>query len=334
VSTNATGLAQTNDANNAGAVTVRNIEPPFVLPDGWTVCNLADALAGSAQKPPWIIENLLLAQSATQVSAHPHSMKSLAWLGACLESVAKHKVWNHFDASAVDRSLFIESEDSQWVIEQRIREIAKGMGLTGSEDAPGFNYLRTGPFDLVQFETTLSRMFRHYRPDFVVLSTLQSLLNGRDWNEQADMQQVNSAIVRLASLCPLVVITHSPWDRRARRAAGSITQAANFATTMHFEKVPAGKTSNTFVHVSVDSKVGAEQADFSLKLETDGEEIRGIAYEGAGWPKGVGKAAVLAALEEDPDASPKEIAERVGVTARYVQKLNLERQEKPKKPKK
>jgi hypothetical protein len=92
---------------------------------------------------------------------------------------------------------------------------------------------------------------------------------------------VNSAIVRLSSLCPLVVITHSPWDRRARRAAGSITQAANFATTMHFEKVP-GKTSSTFVHVSVDSKVGAEQADFSLKLETDGGEIRGIAYEGAG----------------------------------------------------
>jgi hypothetical protein len=335
VSASTTALAQTDDPNSAGAAKARDIAPPLMLPDGWAVCGLADALAGSGQRPPWIIENLLLAQSATQVSAHPHSMKSLAWLAACIESVAKHTVWNHFDASAVRRSLFIESEDSKWLVEQRIREIAKGMELTGAEDAPGFNYLRTGPFDLVQFEATLSQMLRHYRPDFVVLSTLQSLLNGRDWNEQADMQQVNAAIVRLASLCPLVVITHSPWDRRARRAAGSITQAANFATTIHFEKVVTRRSSNTFVHVSVDSKAGAEQADFSLKLQTDGvEEIRGIVYEGEGWPKGVGKAAVLAALEEDPDASPKEIAERVGVTARYVQKLNLERQEKPRKSKK
>lgn len=219
-------------------------------------------------------------------------------------------------------------------MEQRIRDIARGLGLTGIESAPGFNYLRTGPFDLVRFEPTLSQIFRHYHSDFVVLSTLQSLLNGRDWNEQADMQQVNAAVVRLAAVSPLVVITRSPLDKRAKRAAGSITQAANFATTMHFEKMVVGKSANTFVHVSVDSKVGAEQADFSLKLETDGEEIRGIAYEGAGWPKGVGKAAVLAALEEDPDASPKEIADRVGVTARYVQKLNLEKQGEPKKSKK
>jgi hypothetical protein len=186
VSTSATGLAQSDDSNNARAPHARTITPPLVLPNGWAVCNLADALAGSG-RPPWIINNLLLSQSATQVSAHPHSMKSLAWLSACIESVSKHRVWNYFDASVVNRSLFIESEDSQWLVEQRIREIAKGLGLTGDEDAPGFNYLRTGPFDLVQFEATLGQMFRHYRPDFVVLSTLQSLLNGRDWNEQADM---------------------------------------------------------------------------------------------------------------------------------------------------
>ena len=45
-------------------------------------------------------------------------------------------------------------------------------------------------------------MFEHYRPDIVVLSTLQSLLNGRDWNEQSQMQGVNSAIVRLSCIAP------------------------------------------------------------------------------------------------------------------------------------
>lgn len=270
-----------------------DIVPVPSLPTGWKICDLGDALEGSGQKPPWVIEDLLLAETATQVSAHPHSMKSLAWLAAAIESVATHKVWGHFDASAVESSLFIESEDAQWLVEGRIRGIARGLGLEGIEDAAGFRYLRTGPFDFVEFEHKLREIFEYYQPNFVVLSTLQSLLRGRDWNEQSEMQDVNAAIVRLASFAPIVLITHSPWDKRAKRAAGSITQAANFQTTMHFEKVRTPNNSDTFVHVSVDSKVGSEQADFSLKLETEGEgkqkEVRNVVYQGTGWPKGGGK---------------------------------------------
>ena len=82
-----------------------------VLPHGWEVRDLGHALTGSGQKPPWVIENLLLAETATQVSAHPHSMKSLAWLAAAIEAPAKHTVWGHFDVSSVKSTLFIESED-------------------------------------------------------------------------------------------------------------------------------------------------------------------------------------------------------------------------------
>ena len=184
---------------------------PLALPQGWQVCDLSDAIAGTGQKPPWVIEDLLLAKSATQVSAHPHSVKSFSWLGACLESVAVHKVWGHFDASSVKSSLFIESEDPRSVLEQRVRGIAKGLGLKSAKDAPGFHYLRTGPFDLVSMETTLAQILDHYKPDFVVLSTLQSLLKRRYWKEQQDMQPVNSLIVRLADrYCPIVLITQLP----------------------------------------------------------------------------------------------------------------------------
>ena len=294
------------------------------MPAGWKLRNLGDALAGTGEKPPWVIQDLLLAESATQVSAHPHSMKSLIWLNAAIEAVARQTVWGHFEAPGVKSSLFIESEDSLWLVDERIRGIATGLGLSSVEDASGFQYLRTGPFSLVKFETRLQQIFRYYRPNFVVLSTLQSLLDGIDWNEQAQMQAVNAIIVRLASECPLVVITHSPWNRNARRAAGSITQAANFLTTMHLEKVNNNKDA-TFVHVSVGSKVGAELSDFSLRLETFGEgkqkEVRGIKFEGTGWPKGGGKQAILAAIEDSPDATPKEIADRLGVTQRYVQQL-------------
>src|SRR5271165_6362941 len=259
-----------SDGSHGAAPSASNAEPALHLPPGWHVRDLSDAIAGTGQKPPWVIEDLLLARSATQVSAHPHSMKSLAWLAACLESVAAHKVWGHFDASSVKSSLFIESEDSRWVLEQRLRGISKGLGLKGAEDAPGFHYLRTGPFDLVGMETTLAQILDHYRPDFAVLSTLQSLLAGRSWKEQQDMQPVNSLIVRLADqYCPIVLITHSPWDTRQKRAIGTISQAANFLTSLHFEKTSNGD--GTFVHVTLDSKLGAEESDFTLKLETQGE---------------------------------------------------------------
>jgi hypothetical protein len=145
------------------------------------------------------------------------------------------------------------------------------------------------------------------------------------------MQPVMAAILRLTrQCCPIVLVTHSPWDRSQRRAAGTVTQTANFITTMHYEKMQNRKTGETFAHVLVDSKAGAVEGDFHLTLTTEGdkanpESVRGIAYGGVGWPRGIGKAAVLAAIEDDPEASPQEIAERSGFGERYVQKIMKER---------
>src|SRR2546425_7479398 len=98
------------------ALPKRSSRQALTLPEGWEILDLGDALAGRENKPPWIIKDLLLADTATQVSAHPHSMKSLAWLEAAIEAPARQTVWGHFDASAVQRTLFIESEDSRWMV--------------------------------------------------------------------------------------------------------------------------------------------------------------------------------------------------------------------------
>jgi hypothetical protein len=140
------------------------------------------------------------------------------------------------------------------------------------------------------------------------------------------MQPIMAEMVMLARQCPLFLVTHSPWDKRQKRAAGSVTQAANFLTAMHYEKKVALRTGETFVHVSSDSKAGALETDFSLKLEIDGSprdpgSVRGLFYSGKGWPKGTGKQAILAELEADPEASPKELAERTGLTERYAQRI-------------
>jgi hypothetical protein len=292
----------------------------------WQARSFQDAMHGSGQKPPWVIEDLLLSESATLVSAQPHAMKSLSLLSACLEAVTKQKVWGHFAAPNVDSVLFLETEDPAWMVESRIRGLAKGLGIGEKDEVPGFHYACVGPFDFLNEQKHIQELIETHAPKFIVLSTLQNLLHGKDYNRQDDMQPIMAGMIKLARLSPLFLVTHSPWDKRQKRAAGTVTQTANFLTAMHYEKRVARKGPETFVHVSVDSKAGALETDFSLELETNGDprepgSVRKVSWSGKGWPKGAGKEAILAELEEDPDASPREIAERTGMTERYVQKI-------------
>ena len=299
----------------------------------WQILGFRDAMKGINSRPPWVIEDLLLSQSATLVSAQPHAMKSLSLLSASLEAVVKRTVWNHFKAPDVDSVLYLETEDPPWMVEARIRGLAKGLGLSPKDVVPGFQYACVGPFDFLGEQRRISDLIQKYAPKFVVLSTLQNLLQGRDWNRQEDMQPIMAATIRLARQCPLFLVTHSPWDKRQKRAAGTVTQAANFLTALHYEKRINHRSRETFVHVSVDSKAGAFETDFSLKLETSGDQrdpssIRSLCYAGTGWPKGTGKEAILAEIEDDPDATPSEIAERTGQGLRYVQKIMKENRER------
>jgi hypothetical protein len=295
----------------------------------WQFRRFHDAFVGDA-RPPWIITGLVIGDSGTLLSAQPHSLKSLSCLYACMEAPATGKVFGHFDAAKVKTTLFIETEDPEWLVNARIRGFAAGLGLKNGDDIPGFNYVCPGPFDLVAFESQVSRHLDKYRPDFAVLSTLQNLLEGRNWSRPEEMQPVNAAIIRLCrAYCPLVVVTHSPWDKKQKRAAGTVTQTANYMITGHYEKIVNPQSNDTYAHVVIDSKAGEEESDFTLKLVTEGpknnpQSVRKIFYEGRGWPKGMAKARVLWEIERDPTAAPKDIADRAGCTIRYVQKLMKE----------
>jgi hypothetical protein len=286
-------------------------------------------MKASSQKPNEIVQELVLEQSPTIVSALPHGMKSFSWLQACIEAAAKQTVWGHFGAPNVNRTLFVETEDPPWLVEARIRWIAKGIGLGETELVPGFRYFCPGAFDLVKQMRELIELLVKHKPDFVVLSTLQNILAGKDWKEPSQMFHVNAAIVQISRhYCPVILITHSPWDSRQRRAAGSVTLTANFPTALHYEKRLRKKSNETILSVRLDSKVGRER-DFHLDViivpgfYTEPHSIH-LAYGGEGRPKGASKEAILEALEENPDAASKEIAERYDVDVRYVNKIKQE----------
>jgi hypothetical protein len=302
-------------------------EPIVRLADPWEVRTFGDAMRAEATGTPWTIQDLLPDETVTLVAAQPHAMKSLSWLEASLEAVTYHSVWTEFKAPDVERALFVETEDPPWLVEARIRGFAKGLNIHPRDEVPGFHYACTGPFDLLRERSKLRRLLEKVQPDFAVLSTLQNLLAGKSWQKPEDMQPVYAVVLELArSCCPIVLITHSPWDKRQKRAAGTVTQVANCVTTLHYEKILNRKTGETFAHVLLDSKAGAMHDDFHFKLTTEGdgadpESVRDITYEGRGWPKGIAKDAVMAALEDDPNASPKEIAERCNVSVRYVERI-------------
>jgi hypothetical protein len=327
-----TATANKSRQKGESATTKTFVVPSLNPSEKWnSVYSLDDARTGVWQTPTLIIGNLLLAQSALLVSAHPHSMKSLAWLQAALEAPARKAVWGHFPAPNVNRTLFIETEDPPWLVQERIRGLVKGLGIKESEQVPGFNWVCPGPFDLVNDLSQIAKVFDRVKPDFAVISTLQNIIPGRDLNEQRDMAPVNKVVIALArKYCPIVMITHSTWDKQNRRALGTITQTANYATTLHFEK------SGDQVKVTLDSKLGSEEKEFLLHLETaessyvdkDGveqekQEVRRLIYKPRLSPK---KAKVVAAIKDLGDsASAEEIAQKAGVSDRYVRKIKAKK---------
>jgi hypothetical protein len=251
----------------------------------WTVKSLRDALDSTVIEPPWVVEGLVLGECGTLISAHPKQMKSLSWLQACMEAPSLHTVWGHFKAPNVTSTLFIETEDPQWLVEARIRGFAKGLGLS-PDDVPGFHYTCPGPFDLLRDgKYVIPAVYEVYKPDFMVLSTLQNLIPGRGMGDQKDMGPVMSEVLGFArKYCPTVLITHSPQDSKQRRAAGSVTLAANFVIEGHY----AGRGNDgKLIHVQLHSKAGAGKSNFTLELETEGADddpsaVRRIAYTGKG----------------------------------------------------
>ena len=260
------------------------VRPAALFPAAWRPAPLKEILNRQYEPPPWILEDLLPSEAGLLCSGLPHAGKSLNWLAAGIESVVKHTVWGKFKAPKVRRMLYIETEDPRWLVEDRVRGLTQGFGLSTHDlDDIGFGLACTGPFNLFQCQVQLTKLVESFEPDWVVLSTLQGLLQGRDWKEQKDMGDVNAILVKLQRLVPLVVLTHSPREGQ-RRAAGSVTQDANYLTLMHFEKFT--RNQKTYVSVEGDSKMGAE-LQFELRMDmaevTDADrtrtQVRRISYE-------------------------------------------------------
>src|SRR5262249_21666052 len=145
--------------------------------------------------------------------------------------------------------------------------------------------------------------------------TLQNILEGRDWTQQREMADVMARLVETARRCAMVLLTHSPHDQRQKRAAGTITLGANCATHIHYEKVLDRNARKSYVNLAVDSKSGAEDTEFALELLRDPADpdevssVRGFQFAGKGRKgKGNAKARIIAAFEENPDASTGEIS--------------------------
>jgi hypothetical protein len=296
--------------------------PPSIfsssISDRWKFFSLGEILENPPPpEPPWRIRGLVAEGGGTQVSSQPHGMKSFSWLQASIEAALKRPVWGHFEVAGVHSTLFLETEDPMWMLHDRVIAVCNGLGVKVSDakdaNAGCFTIGALGPFDLVQAEREILSVLDRYKPDFCVLSTLQGLLGDRDWTKQADMSDVNALLVRIsADYCPLVTITHSPQDKKLRRAAGTITQAANFPTIMHYEKQGTGE--QVFSRIRVDSKMG-EPEKFKLKMIRHIGEVR---FE---WSSDLETKDLETYIREHPDESSGSIADQFNRSSSYIRRL-------------
>lgn len=227
------------------------------------------------------------------------------------------KVWGHFSVTSVTRTLFLETEDPQWMLTQRIQHLANGMGIKASDvpEAGCFVLGCLGPFDLVAMERNLKSVIEKYKPDFTVLSTLQGLLAGRDWTKQDQMGPVNALLVNISKdYSPLISITHSPWDKKQQRAAGTVTQVANFPTTCHYQKFLAH--GETYTSVKIDSKLGGDDPKFKLHLTKANDSSVRFVYE-----QHADKAEIAKYIADHPNETATDLADMFGISERYARTL-------------
>jgi AAA domain-containing protein len=294
-------------------------DSPFRLGETWKFKSLSDILDNPPDPiPPWVFHGLVSKGSGTLVSSQPHGMKSYTWLQAAIEGALGMNIWGHFPVSKCQRTLFLETEDPGWMVEQRVTSIANGLGITSADakDAGCFTLGMLGPFDLIKAGEKMQKVLEKYKPDICVLSTLQGLLGGRNWKEQNEMAPINAMMVHISSAyCPVVVITHSPQDKKQKRAAGTITQSANYPNILHYDK--CNVASGTFARVHLDSKMGMSEK-FRIRLVNSiPEKIRFV------WSKDTDTEALKHYVSEHPDESTTEIAEQFDVSDRYVRKLKI-----------
>lgn len=296
-------------------------KPEYDHHDQWRIESGKQTTNGAEQEPNWRIFSIL-GDGGLLVSGLPHSTKSLAFLLAMLECVTSRLVWGKFRVSNEVRNVvFIETEDPLATVKRRIRGFCKGLGI--DHPPSGFHLVRPGPFDLLnEGEERLREIIDKTQADVLVLSTLQGLLNGADWKEQRDMAPINAIFVRLMQVCPLILLTHSPWNEK--RAAGSVTQSANFSSLMHFEKQVTD--SGTVTQVKLDSKESSEDSKFGLSLVTaphgeDATQVRRMRWTEArgqnrgGRPSAGDEEKKHRAIELHEDGmSIRQIAKEIGVS--------------------
>ena len=288
----------------------------FRISDNWTFRSLKDILTNPPPPtPPWIIEGMVAKNCPTLVSSQPHGMKSFSWLQASIEAALGMPIWGQYKAHDVTKTLFLETEDPPWLLDQRVVFIANGSGINPDEISDGGFYRgHLGAFDLVKAEEDIKKQLNLYKPEMCVLSTLQGLLGGRDWKEQVDMYDVNAMIVRLSlEYCPMIVITHSPQDKKLKRAAGTITQAANYPNILHYDKCHSD--SGSYSRVFLDSKLG-QDGKFRIRLNKQSETS--MRFQ---WECDVDTTELKQFVYEHPQLSVADIALQFDVSDRYVRRI-------------
>lgn len=198
------------------------------------------------EKPPgWLVEGFWMTQSHGIIAGEPKTFKSTLALDLAVSVASgqpflgKHKVTNPGPV------FYIQNENAEWIIKDRMMKIAHSKGLLGDIKKRGSKYKINWPEDLpINFinqqsflltdplhQKILEQSFQKYKPSLLILDPLYLMFDG-DINSAKDLNHVLSWLLemRFKYKCAVVVIhhynkggQHSQNVRGGQRMLGSTT---------------------------------------------------------------------------------------------------------------
>lgn len=193
--------------------------------DGFNIESYTDVMSSLDSAPGWLIEGFWMKESHGIVAGEPKSFKSTLILDMAVAVASGKPFLNKYKVEGAGPVVYIQNENSKWIMKDRLEKIAMNKGLIGEvelddpikvEWAPDFplyminqqSCLLTDPLHQKLIEKTIEK----YKPKLIILDPLYLMFDG-DINSSKELNPILSWLleIRFKYRCGVILIHH--WNK-------------------------------------------------------------------------------------------------------------------------
>lgn len=206
--------------------------------------NYEDLMGSSQSQPGWMVRDIWLKHSHGMIAGEPKTFKSTAVLDLAVSVASGKPLWGRYNVEDQGPVVFIQNENAEWMMKDRLEKIITSKELIGSVvkrgrvleitfppilpihflNNSGYNF--SDPLHRQQLEDTL----RVVKPKLVVLDPLYLMFEG-EINSAKDLQPILQWLLALRNDFKTSVIVIHHWNKNGGSSRGG--QRMLGSTTLH-----------------------------------------------------------------------------------------------------